>query len=169
MRITVIGSLLVIVHTLSATLFQHIRIGNIAPNFMIMIIVSFALLRGSKEGTLVGAVAGLLNDTSFGLMIGPTIISYAIIGYVCGKFNKNFYRENFIIPFICTLFSSLFYSCTNIFSLILRGNLNFVYFFKAIVVPELIYTITISLIVYQIAYLINEKIEISERKTRNIF
>ena len=67
------------------------------------------------------------------------------------------------------MFSSLFYSCTNIFSLMLRGKLSFVYFFKAIVIPELIYTITISLIVYQIAYLINEKIEISERKTRNIF
>lgn len=169
MRVAVVGSLLVIVHTLSATLFQNLRIGNIAPNFMIMIIVSFALLRGSKEGALVGVIAGLLNDISFGLTLGPTIISYAMIGYACGKFNKNFYRENFIIPFICTLFSSLFYSCANIFSFILRGKLSFVYFFKAIVIPELIYTITISLIVYQIAYLINEKIEISERKTRNIF
>lgn len=60
MRVAVIGSLLVVVHTLSATLFQNLRIGNIAPNFMIMIIVSFALLRGSKEGALVGVVAGLL-------------------------------------------------------------------------------------------------------------
>lgn len=169
MRIIVIGSLLVISQILSGTLFQFIRIGNIAPNFMIMIIVSFALLRGSKEGIIIGAVAGLLNDICFGLNIGPTIISYAAIGYVCGKFNKNFYRENFIIPFICTLFSSLFYSCTQIFAFILRGDLSFLYFFKAIVIPELIYTITLSLIIYQVAYLINEKIEISERKTRNIF
>lgn len=169
MRITVIGILLIVVHTLSATLFQHLRIGEIAPNFMIMIIVSFALLRGSKEGSLIGAVAGLLNDIAFGMTVGPTVIIYAIIGYVCGKFNKNFYRENFIIPFICTLFSSLFYSAMSIFSFMMRGQLSFGFFFRAIAIPELIYTITLSLIVYQVAYLINEKIEVSERKTRNIF
>ena len=169
MRVTIIGLLLIIVHTLEATLFQYLRIGHIAPNFMIMMIVSFALLRGSKEGTLVGVVAGFLNDISFGRYLGPTIISYALIGYVCGKLNKNFYRENFIIPFLCTLCSSLFYSVTNIMSFILRGQLHFGYFIRAIVIPELIYTITLSLIVYQLAYLINEKIEQSERSTRNIF
>ncbi len=169
MRITVVGVLLVVMHILSATLFQALRIGDIAPNFMIMIIVSFALLRGSNEGLCVGIAAGFLTDISFSLTFGPTIVSYAAIGYVCGKLNENFYRENFILPFICTLFSSLFYSGTNILSFMLRGQLSFLYFFKAIVIPELIYTITLSLIVYQLIYLINEKIEISERKTRNIF
>lgn len=169
MRITVVGVLLVAVHILSATLFQFLRIGSIAPNFMIMLIVSFSLLRGSKEGCIIGIVAGLLNDISFGLALGPTSAIYAIIGYICGKFNKNFYRENFIIPFLCTLFSSLAYSLSCIFSFIMRGKLSFVFFFKSIVIPELIYTITLSLIVYQMAYLINEKIESNERKNRNIF
>lgn len=169
MRIAVIGSLLVIIHILESTLFQYIRIGGIGPNFMIMLIVSFALLRGSKEGMAIGSVAGLLYDISFGLHIGPTLLSYMFIGFVCGKFNKNFYRENFIIPFICTLVSSLFYSMINILSFVLRGQLHFGYFIKAIVIPELIYTITLSLIVYQIAYLINERIEKSEHYSRNIF
>lgn len=169
MRITVIGILLIVVHTLSATLFQGLRIGNVSPNFMIMLIVSFGLLRGSKEGGMIGFVAGFLHDIAFGMTVGPTAIIYAIIGYVCGMFNKNFYRENFIIPFICTLCSSLFYSFTCVFSFMMRGSLNLVFFIKSIAVPEMIYTITLSLIVYQMAYLINEKIEISEKKTRNIF
>lgn len=169
MRAIVIGSLLIIIHVLESTLFQYIRIGGIGPNFMIMIIVSFALLRGSKEGMIIGAASGLLYDISFGLHIGPILLSYMFIGFVCGKFNKNFYRENFIIPFICTLVSSLFYSMIHILSFVLRGQLHFGYFIKSIVIPELIYTITLSLIVYQIAYLINEKIEESERYSRNIF
>lgn len=169
MRIAVIGSLLVIIHVLESTLFQAIRIGGVGPNFMIMLIVSFALLRGSKEGMVIGGVAGFLYDISFGLHIGPTLLSYMFIGFVCGKFNKNFYRENFIIPFICTLVSSVFYSVVNIFSFILRGQLHFLYFIKSVMIPELIYTITLSLIVYQVAYSINEKIEASERYSRNIF
>ncbi|MBE6022840.1 MAG: rod shape-determining protein MreD [Cellulosilyticum sp.] len=169
MRTIVLGILLVFVHILESTLFEYIRIGGIGPNFMIMIIVSFALLRGSKEGMLIGLVAGLLYDISFGLHIGPTMITYMLIGYTCGKFNKNFYRENFIIPFICTLISSLFYSMVNIMALVLRGTLNFGYFIKSVMIPELIYTITLSLIVYQIAYSINEKIEERERDSRNMF
>ena len=62
MRAIVLGSLLVIMHSLESTLFQYIRIGGIGPNFMIMIIVSFALLRGSKEGMIIGAFSGLLYD-----------------------------------------------------------------------------------------------------------
>lgn len=169
MRAIVLGGLLVLMHVLEATLFQYIRIGGIGPNFMIMIIVSFALLRGSKEGMFIGMGAGLLYDISFGLHIGPTTLTYMIIGYVCGKFSKNFYRENFIIPFICTLASSLFYSLINIMTFVLRGTLHFAYFIKSIIIPELIYTITLSLIVYQIAYLINEKIEDNERDSRNMF
>jgi len=169
MRAIVLGSLIFIIHILESTLFQYIRIGGIGPNFMIMIIVSFALLRGSKEGAIIGASAGLLYDISFGLHLGPTLLSYMFIGFICGKFNKNFYRENFIIPFICTLVSSLFYSMINIMAFVLRGQLHFGYFMRAIVIPELIYTITLSLIVYQVSYLINEKIEERERYTRNIF
>lgn len=169
MRPLVLSTLLIVMHVLESTLFQYIRIGGVGPNFMIMIIVSFALLRGSKEGALIGIGAGLLYDLSFGLHIGPTVISYMLIGFVCGKLNRNFYRENFIIPFICTLVSSLFYSGVNIMAFVLRGELAFVYFIKSIVVPELIYTITLSLIVYQLAYSLNERIESSQKSLRNMF
>ena len=128
MRIVVIGVLLIIAQVLQSTLFQLIRIGHIAPNLMIILIVSFALLRG-----------------------------------------KNFYRENFIIPLICTFFSSLFFNIVNMFALVLRGELHFIYYLKAIVVPELIYTMAIALLIYQLTYMINEKIEKGERKSRNMF
>ena len=169
MRIVVIGVLLIIAQVLQSTLFQLIRIGHIAPNLMIILIVSFALLRGSKEGTIVGIASGLIYDSTFGLMMGPATITYAFIGFLCGRFNKNFYRENFIIPLICTFFSSLFFNIVNMFALVLRGELHFIYYLKAIVVPELIYTMAIALLIYQMTYMINEKIEKGERKSRNMF
>lgn len=169
MRITVIGILLILVHILEVTVFEGLRIGGVSANFMVMIIVSFALLRGSKEGIWVGAFAGLLYDITFGTVLGPTLLTYALIGYVCGKFNKNFYRENFIIPFLCTLFSSLFANFSSMFLFIMRGKLNVVFFLKTIIIPELIYTVTLSLVVYQLTYLVNERLELHERKTRNIF
>ncbi|MHC1747557.1 MAG: rod shape-determining protein MreD [Cellulosilyticaceae bacterium] len=169
MRITILSILLVAIHILETTIFQNIRIGGIAPNFTIMIIVSFALLRGCKEGTIIGMLAGLLHDVSFSSTIGLTVITYALIGYGCGKFNKDFYRENFIIPFFCTLGSSLFASAVTMISFILYGKVRILFFLKSIIIPELIYTVTLSLVVYQLMYIINEKIEEHEKKTRNIF
>lgn len=169
MRVIVLGVLLIIIHILEATLFQFIRIGGIVPNLMISIIVSFALLRGSKEGLLLGIEAGLLYDLSFGLNIGFTVILYGLIGALCGLFNQKFYRENFIIPFICILMSVLFYNIMHILCFAGKGKLNFIYCIKSIMIPEMIYTITISLIVYQLSYILNEKLEIREKSTRNIF
>ena len=169
MRIVVITILLVMTHILEMTLFKSIRIGGVAPDFMLMIIVSFALLRGSKEGALIGALAGLFYDVTFGMFIGQHTVAYILIGYVCGKFNKNFYRENFIMPFFCTLFSSLFMSCSSMFIYVMRGKANLLFFLKALVIPEVIYTVTLSLVLYQLIYLINDRLELREKKTRNIF
>ena len=169
MRVLVIGGLLILTQILESTVFQMLRIGDIAPNLMIILIVSFALLRGSKEGSIVGVAAGILYDSTFGLMMGPSIFAYAFIGFISGKFNKNFYRENFIIPLICTFFSSLFFSLVNTIALVLRGELHFIFYLKTIVIPELIYTMALALIIYQLAYVINEKIEKSEKGSRNLF
>lgn len=169
MRTLVIGGVLVGVHILSTTVLQYLRIGGVAPNFMIMIIVAFALLRGSKEGGLIGAFAGALYDIVFGMGFGATMITYSIIGYMCGRLNKNYYRENFIMPFVCTLASSVFASLSSIFIFVMRGRMNFPFFLANRLIPELIYTATLSLVIYQLMYLINEKLEAKERRTRNIF
>lgn len=169
MRILVVSIILLITHILQATFFQSIRIGNVAPNFMIMFIVSFSLLRGSKEGSIIGGMAGLLQDITFGASMGMTALTYGLIGYCCGKFNKNFYRENFILPFSCTLFASLFTNFCSMFAFFLRGKVNVLFFLKTIIIPEMIYTITLSLVVYQLTYIVNEKLEFKEKKTRSIF
>lgn len=169
MRIGVIGIVLFVAHILETTWVQEIRIGGVAPRFMVMIIVAFALLRGSKEGALIGFFAGLLYDLSFGLYFGEMILPYTLLGYLCGRLNKNFYRENFILPFVCTLGGSLMAHGSTLFILMMRGKLNWLYYFKRIIIPELIYTLTIALVIYQIMYLINEKIELKEKRTRNIF
>ncbi|MGL4361985.1 MAG: rod shape-determining protein MreD [Cellulosilyticaceae bacterium] len=169
MRTLVIGILLAMTYILETTIFQSIRIGGVAPNFMVIIVVSFALLRGSKEGAIIGFFAGLIYDVTFGMYMGEMIIPYMLVGYFCGKFNVNFYRENFILPFLCTLTSSVFVNVGTLFLFMMRAKVNFFFYFKNMIIPEAIYTITLSLVVYQLTYAINEKLEDRERKTRNIF
>ncbi len=169
MRAGVIGFLLVMTYILETTLLQHIRIGGVLPNLILVIVISFALLRGQKEGAIIGVGAGLLYDITFGFWTGGRSLTYGIIGYFCGKLNKDFYRENFILPFMCTVMSSLFINIVPLLRFIMLGKINFAFFIKTIIIPELIYTIIVSLVIYQLTYMINEKIEIKEKRTRNIF
>ena len=164
-----ISVILIFSNILQSTLLSGIRIRGISPNFNIIIIVSFALLRGSKEGSIIGFFAGLIMDIFFSTSRGYLAIIGAAIGYFCGKFNKDFYRENLILPFMLTLTGTLVYGLGESLPFLLRGKINYLYFIKNIIIPETIYTITLSIVLYQILYMINEKIEKSENTNRKIF
>ncbi len=169
MRVAVLACLLLLTYVGEGTLFQLIRIGGVSPHFMIIIIVSFALLRGSKEGALIGLAAGILYDITFGVYPLEMALPYTLIGYFCGRLNKNFYRENFVLPFVCTLLASVLSHVGTLFVFMMRANINFFFYLTKIIIPQTIYTITLSLVVYQLMYLLNERLERRERKTRNIF
>lgn len=161
--------MLLIVNVLQSTIFDGIRIRGIGPNFNVMIIVSFALLRGSKEASIIGFFSGLLIDIVFGSSRGYLAIIGASIGYFVGKFNKDFYKENLVLPFLLTLLSTTIYGFAVSFPFLLRGKINYIYFIKNIIFPEIIYTIILSVFVYQVVYAINEKIEENEKTKRKIF
>lgn len=161
--------ILLVVNVLQSTVFDGIRIKGISPNFSIMIIVSFALLRGSKEGSMVGFFTGLIMDIVFSTSRGYLAIVGACIGYFCGKFNKDFYRENLVLPFLLTLISTTIYGFTISLPFLMRGKINYIYFIRNIIFPEIIYTIILSIVVYQLVYTVNEKIEKSEKSNRKIF
>ncbi len=169
MRAFVIGGLISIIYVLQVTLLQFIRVGGVSPNFLVMIVVSFALLRGSQEGALIGIFGGLLYDVNFSMAIGAAVFAYGMVGHLCGKLHPFCYRENFILPFVCTIFGSLFVSLINLLGYVLRGNLAWGFFSSTIIIPELIYTVTLSLIVYQISYGINYRLEARERRSRSMF
>lgn len=161
--------ILIFSNILQSTILNVIRIRGISPNFNIIIIVSFALLRGSKEGSIIGFFAGLIMDMFFSTSRGYLAIIGACIGYFSGKFNKDFYRENLILPFMLTLVGTLVYGLGESIPFLLRGKINYLYFIKNIIIPETIYTITLSIVLYQLMYAINEKIEKSENMKRKIF
>ncbi|NLK21509.1 MAG: rod shape-determining protein MreD [Epulopiscium sp.] len=169
-RIFAISIILIITNILQSTYFQALKIRGVIPNFYIMIIVSFALLRGSKEGAIVGLFAGLLQDVYFGTAIGFFALIGMYIGYFCGKINKDFYPESFLLPLVLTIFSTFFYDLSvYVFTYLVRGKINFIFFFNNIMLPGVVYTGIISLFVYQGIYYLNEKLEIKEKKYRKFF
>ena len=66
--------LILLTFVLQTTLMQTFAIASVSPNLPIILTVSFALMRGKREGMFVGAFFGILMDIFYGTGAG---ISYA--------------------------------------------------------------------------------------------
>ena len=62
--------LILLTFVLQTTLMQTFAIASVSPNLPIILTVSFALMRGKREGMFVGAFFGILMDIFYGPVLG---------------------------------------------------------------------------------------------------
>ena len=170
MRILCSALIIFVNFILQTTLFPLLAIRGIFPNTALIIVTSYALLRGSKEGAIVGGFTGLMMDIFFSRMIGFYTILYLAIGYLFGRSQKNFYRENYLLPIIfCTVSTVMYQAVLYVTGFMFRGEGNILYFLFSILVPELVYTAIVTILVYRILFGINEWLELKEKYKYRLF
>ena len=67
-----------------ATLAPALRIGDIAPDLPLIVVVLLALRRGPEFGCLAGFAAGLLQDAAGGGLLGAQAMTKALVGFAIG-------------------------------------------------------------------------------------
>src|SRR6266852_9015026 len=67
-----------------ATVAPALRIGDVAPDLPLIVVVLLALRRGPEFGCLTGFVTGLLQDAAGGGLIGVQALTKAVIGFGIG-------------------------------------------------------------------------------------
>lgn len=148
--------LILITFILQSTVFQSLSIASIAPNLLLILTVSFGFMRGKKEGILVGFFCGILIDIFFGNLLGFYALIYMYIGYLNGFLCKVYYDEDVKVPMILTAISDLAYGFV-VYGLqfMLRGRLHVMNYVWHIMLPEMIYTVLITVIIYRPLYRLN--------------
>ena len=92
------------------------------------------------------------------------------IGYTNGKFNRIFYPEDIKLPLLLILVSDLSYGLLYyITQFLMRGRFHFVYYFRHIILPEMFYTILITLLLYPLILFVNKRLEASEQRSARKF
>lgn len=162
MLINIVFTLMLIFAYLVETTFAGVlQMGNIVPNLVIIVVCMYALLKGRRAGLIFGFFAGLLIDLFNGYenVVGINALIYMYIGLVNGIFKDIIYINNFHIPLISVGLSDLAVSFVNyIITFLLRNKLNFIYYTKNIIIPEIVYTIIVTLIVYKLILIIYKKL-----------
>lgn len=148
--------LILITFILQSTVFQSLSIASIAPNLLLILTVSFGFMRGKKEGILVGFFCGILIDIFYGNLLGFYALIYMYIGYLNGFLCKVYYDEDVKVPMILTAISDLAYGFV-VYGLqfMLRGRLHVMNYVWHIMLPEMIYTVLITVMIYRPLYRLN--------------
>ena len=155
---------------LQSTLFVKLKFGAVSPNLMLVVTSSFGFMRGRKSGMAVGAISGLLVDIFWGQLLGFHTLLYTVIGYLNGSFERLFYDEDVKLPIVLISASEFLYGiCIYVFVYILQGDFAFGTYLFSIIIPELVYTILVTLILYQVILHINRKLESEEQRSASKF
>lgn len=165
LRKFVVALFVLVSFILQCSVFSHIAFAGIIPNMMIVLTASFGFMRGEKEGLIIGFFCGMLNDIFFGSFLGFYALVLMYTGYLNGKFSRIFYPEDIKLPIALIVTSDLSYgTICYILLFMLRGKFEFTYYFSHVILPEMLYTILVTLFFYPLILKVNGKLEARERR-----
>ena len=152
---------------LQSTVFQSLSFNGIVPNLLIVLTVSYGFMSGEKWGLIVGFFCGLLCDIFFGDVIGFHALIMMYIGYLNGKFSGGFYPEDIILPMVLNVLSDVSYGfLCYIFMFLLRGRLNFPYYFLHVILPEVVYTTLMTIFLYPLILFVNTRLDRPKKRSK---
>ena len=169
-RILCMFALILINFVVQATLLPELAIGGVTPDTALIFIVSYGILRGDIEGAIFGFSAGLVHDMFGGSVIGVFALLGFLTGFACGKPFRDFFKDNYFLPFavvvgVSLIYQLAFYVMTQMFA----GQLDFWHYFITIILPKTIYTASLSIPLYSLLHFINARIERHEENFRSLF
>jgi len=91
--LTLLGALL-----LQIIFAPSLTILGVTPNFLMVAVIILAFIRGSKEGTIIGFVAGLLFDLIGTAAIGPMALALTLTGFVAGILKEQIFAHSWVLP-----------------------------------------------------------------------
>jgi rod shape-determining protein MreD len=134
---------------LQAGLAPYIAIAGVVPNFLLLVVVTLALVEGPAAGASAGFAAGLIFDLLGAGPVGPMVLVLTVTGYMAGLLHENMFAEGWLLPLtvlaIASLASTLAYGL--MLDLLGAGGPFWLTFFTKIL-PEALYDTALGLLIY---------------------
>lgn len=155
--------LLLIMFLLQTSVFSQLAYGRIVPNLMILLTGTYGLVRGEYSGIFLGFFSGLLIDIFFMDVLGFYALVYMLIGYFAGRLNTYYMHDDFKLPLAVIAGSDLAVLLVNyIFFQLLNGIFDFGGYVLHTILPELVYTLGVSVVLYPLLVVLEYKFVLVE-------
>lgn len=149
--------IMVISLIIQGSLFAFFNFNDRQPDLLLIVIICFSIMWGSKEGALIGFSAGLLQDILFGRLLGLFAFTKLIVGYLSGFTEKNIYRDFVLGPMLIVLIMTFLHEGI---AFILSGEvtrLSLRTAFMHIILPKALYNFCLTPFIYLLIYFANKK------------
>jgi len=134
---------------LQAGLAPYMAIGQVVPNFLLLVVVTIALVEGPGAGAGVGFAAGLIFDLMGSGPVGPMLLVLTLTGYLAGLMHENMFAEGWLLPLTVLAIATLSAEVAHglILALLNAGG-PFGSTFLTKMLPGAIYNTALALLVY---------------------
>lgn len=119
-RVAVIFLMLAIAATAQTMMGSGASPVFIKPDLVLLVVITFSVVRGVEEGALAGLIGGLMVDALSMVPFGAATFAMGVLGLAMGLGEDNVYRANVIIPLMAVFLATIFYH--SFLLLILQGG-----------------------------------------------
>lgn len=87
-----------------AVTLQSIIFWGPKPDIVLVVVCFYALRKNVLASTFFGAISGLAVDVSHGFILGPSIVSKFLVGYMVSSIRQRFFVWGFILNTLVIIF-----------------------------------------------------------------
>ena len=118
------------------------------PDIVMVLVCIYTLKYGQVKGVALGVIAGLLIDTANGFILGPNILSKAMVAFLTGTIKDNLFQWNAFINALVVTILSVVDIFLIFISLEIFSKASFLNRSWESLVIQVIYTLMASIVLY---------------------
>jgi len=151
---------LVVVALIQSTLSPRLQIGAIWPDFMLLVVVSWALLGRLAEALVWSMAGGLVVDLMSGGPFGGTGLALMVATLAAAVMAEGVFRGRTVLPIAAALVASLAFHGAYLLALLLVGRpVDGLEALLRAAIPAAVYNAALSLAVYGLMAAIDRRIK----------
>ena len=133
---------------------------GITADLMLLLTVSFAFLRGAKQGAFMGFSVGLMQDLATGTYFGVNTLARTLMGLLFGQFSDRVFKEQFFLPVLASMAVTILnYFILALLMVLLGYRFNLESHVQQMLVPMLLYQLAFAYPVHYLTYRLDKRLE----------
>ncbi|HLF28946.1 MAG TPA: rod shape-determining protein MreD [Anaerolineae bacterium] len=142
---------LLVISLVQATLAPHMQIGAVWPDFLLLVVMSWALRRRPNEALAWAFVGGLSVDLVSGGPFGGTALGLMTVALLASALADGTLRGRMILPIVAALAGTLAFHAVYLLAMLLVGQrADVLDALVRIALPAAVYNAALSLLLYRI-------------------
>lgn len=148
--------LLISAALLQSTLSPFIKISGVHPDLVLLLVVSWTILRGLEDGLVWAGIGGISLDFISGAPFGIFTLALLLITMTTGFFHGRTFGSSIVVPLSLAFPLSLFFNVLALIFLNVLGRpVIWIDAFSNVLFPAALFNTGVMILVFPLLYLLN--------------